>query len=129
MNRRELLATTATTAAVAAASLLTDRAGAADSATRPATTRGATTIPVDVVWHDVRDWGVEGLLVSDPAGVVDPTQIPLHQVVLAWKVPVKRALGNLCFLRDAFNAGRVDSLAIKQVLCGVQDPHLGPATG
>jgi len=65
MNRRELLLTSAALTATAAFGRF------ADAAPAPATTRAAAKMPEDVVWHDVRDWGVEGRAFSDTEAYFD----------------------------------------------------------
>lgn len=64
MNRRQFLSA----AALATTASLTARAA---PATKPTTSRAATRpaddVPADVVWHDVREWGVEGRGFADTA--------------------------------------------------------------
>jgi len=75
--RRLLLTSPAPPAATLAASALLDSAPvarAADTAPETARPRASTrpaTVPADVVWHDVRDWGVEGRGFDDTANYFD----------------------------------------------------------
>ena len=68
MNRRQFLVAAAAATFSASASL---------AATRPTTTATTTSttqsadIPDDVVWHDVRDWGVEGRAFDDAENYFD----------------------------------------------------------
>lgn len=68
MNRRDFLLSTT----VAAATALSARFTLAQS-TRPATASATkpSTIPADVVWRNVRDWGVEGRGFDDTANYFD----------------------------------------------------------
>jgi lysophospholipase L1-like esterase len=67
VNRRQFLVTAAAAVSVAASI----------GATKPATTTPTTSttqsadVPDDVVWHDVRDWGVEGRGFDDTANYFD----------------------------------------------------------
>jgi lysophospholipase L1-like esterase len=67
MNRRQfLVSAAAAAAAVSASSVL--------GATRPAsraTSKPSQDIPADAVWHDVRDWGVEGRGFDDTEAYFD----------------------------------------------------------
>jgi lysophospholipase L1-like esterase len=68
VNRREFLVS----AAAAAAAVVTSSAFSAVAATRPATSPASSDeIPADVVWHDVRDWGVEGRGFDDTESYFD----------------------------------------------------------
>jgi lysophospholipase L1-like esterase len=67
VNRRRFL--TVVSSAAAAAGLRVDRAFAQ---TQPVATQPApTTVPAEVRWHDVREWGVEGRGFSDTAAYFD----------------------------------------------------------
>jgi hypothetical protein len=69
VNRRRFLAVVSS--AAAAASLRADRAFAQS---QPASTQAATlpaTVPSDVRWHDVREWGVEGRGFGDTESYFD----------------------------------------------------------
>jgi lysophospholipase L1-like esterase len=68
VNRRQFLSASA--AVVATGAALPARSSAAPATkptTRAATTRAADDVPGDVVWHDVREWGVEGRAFDDTA--------------------------------------------------------------
>ena len=66
MNRRRFLTSAAAFATLASVRQLRART----TTTAPATTR-STDLPGDVVWHDVRDWGVEGKAFADTDGYFD----------------------------------------------------------
>ncbi|MGB7160875.1 MAG: SGNH/GDSL hydrolase family protein, partial [Tepidisphaeraceae bacterium] len=58
VNRRQLLAAAAAIATTSTLRPLHAQTRSTSSISAPATTQAA--VPADVVWHDVRDWGVEG---------------------------------------------------------------------
>src|SRR5436305_414529 len=60
VNRRTFLARAAAATATAMTAGRAARAAAAESRPTTAATTKASNIPDDLVWHDVRDWGVEG---------------------------------------------------------------------
>lgn len=69
MNRRTFL-TSAIAAAGAAA--IASKSHAAPSTTRPKRTAATpSTLPNDLVWHDVRDWGIEGRAFDDTENYFD----------------------------------------------------------
>jgi lysophospholipase L1-like esterase len=63
VNRRQFLAT--------AAALSVSASLGATRPARPTTTTQSADIPDDVVWHDVRDWGVEGRAFDDTKNYFD----------------------------------------------------------
>jgi hypothetical protein len=73
VNRRQFIASTA---AVTSGVLLASKLSAQS---KPATS--PTTIPADVVWHDLRDWGVEGRAFNDTENYFDRLPARARDVV------------------------------------------------
>jgi hypothetical protein len=79
MTRRRLLASGAATAAgVAVASLVR---AAEPEGSRPRPTARPATVPADLDWHDVRDWGVEGRAFTDVENYFDRLPARAKEVV------------------------------------------------
>jgi len=68
MNRRQFLASSAI--ALTSTSLLGASAATSQRSSEPAPTT-TVTIPDDLLWHDVREWGVEGRAFSDTENYFD----------------------------------------------------------
>ncbi len=118
MNRRCFL-----TAAVATTATLS-RTFAQES--RPATTQSADAVPDNVVWHDVRDWGIEGRAFDDTESYFD--RLPGRA-----KNVVRKEVWNLSRDSSGMSAefeADTDAVYVRYVLAKerLAMPHM-PATG
>ena len=118
MNRRHFLAA----AAVATTAALPK----AFAQSRPATTKAADAVPDDVVWHDVREWGVEGRGFSDTESHFD--RLPARA-----KDAVRKEVWNLSRDSTGMSAdfeAETDAVYIRYELNKprIAMPHM-PATG
>ena len=118
MNRRHFL--------LAAAAATTAAIPKAFAQSRPATTQAATTVPDDVAWHDVRDWGVEGRGFDDTESYFDRLPARAKDVVrtAVWQLSRDSAGMSADFETDA------DAIYVRYALNKprVAMPHM-PATG
>jgi hypothetical protein len=122
MNRRQFLATAG---AFAATSTFARFSSAAPSS-RSATTRATETIPDNLTWHDVRDWGVEGRAFDDTENYFDRLPARAKSVVRpeVWNLARNTAGISVRFETDA------DAIYVRYTITGssLAMPHM-PATG
>jgi lysophospholipase L1-like esterase len=127
MNRRDLLRTAAVIAGVAALDHLPALAAPETKAasTKPATTKKSD-VPDDVVWHDVRDWGVEGRGFNDTDAYFDRLPKRAKEIVRpeVWNLSHDTAGMSAHFETDATNVYVRYSLTSAELAM----PHM-PATG
>src|SRR3954464_11936077 len=118
MNRRQFVAAAATTIAAPA---LTRAA----PATRPPATQTTQPIPPDLVWHDVREWGVEGRGFDDTESFFDRLPARAKNIVRkpVWDLSLHTSGMSVHFQADA------PALYVRYTLRGksLAMPHM-PAT-
>ena len=123
MNRRQFLAAAAaSTAAVSAGAAIgaSSRSSATPASSQP------STIPADIAWHDVRDWGVEGRAFTDTENYFD--RLPARA-----KGVVRDAVWNLSRQTSGMSVRfETDATAI-YLRCALLNPRLAmphmPASG
>jgi lysophospholipase L1-like esterase len=101
ITRRRLLASTALT--VAAGTLVDPAFAAEPESSRPRPTVRPATVPADLAWHDVREWGVEGRAFDDVENYFDRLPARAKGVVRpeVWNLSHDSAGMSLRFETDA----------------------------
>jgi hypothetical protein len=122
MNRRQFLASSVAVASAASLGHLVEAA----PATAPATTPASQPIPDNLIWHDVRDWGVEGRGFDDTERYFDRFPARARKIVRpdVWKLSRHTAGMSVRFETDA------TEIYIRYETAGesLAMPHM-PATG